>query len=58
MPSGNKQLNVIQKDGTYCQISAPAGVTTTEMGQVLDFLLENGFDFSPFDYDSGQPIMP
>lgn len=56
-PTGSKRLNFALSDGTYCQISAPSGITTAEMGEVLDFLLENGFRFSPFDYDSGQPIM-
>jgi hypothetical protein len=57
LPEGKKRLNFTLKDGTCCQISAPAGITTSEMGEVLDFLLENGFDFSPFAYDMGQPMM-
>lgn len=55
-PDTVKNLYVELEDGTYGQIIAQPETTTAEMGVVLDHLLEHGFDFSRFDYASGQPL--
>ncbi len=53
---GLKYLYFQLEDGSYYQILAQSDITAAEMGQVLDFFLDHGLDFSRFVYEAGAPL--
>lgn len=53
---GVKYLYFQLEDGSYYQILARPDITTAEVGQMLDFFLDHGLDFSRFVYEAGAPF--